>query len=344
MHRYHARARSFYDRGWSRDHYTLAGHAATRWLCADAETVQWRQLMPTPENHQANPSALARAWGLEVRSRFAGGVHNAHWLARRRGTDYVLRRYGGDHFADLAFEWEVMKRCRALGWPVTEVLDTRVDEYGCTWCLLSLLPGSPKAGGPKERRDRGRLLAEFHESTNDLRELGQREGFVLGPSIIDDPQLSAALGRYEVARPRRGYLLRWYADQAREGFAHTPWSDAEQRVIHSDFTNWNLLFEDDVLTGVLDFEAAHLNFRVADFATAAGHRHRRPQRASCPLRHGPLTSSLRSRATFRRRDARDARARRFSNRESAVPLRGLQGEFRAARDRRAPRRRHAGIG
>ena len=39
-------------------------------------------------------------------------------------------------------------------------------------------------------------------------------------------------------------------------------------VLHGDFTCWNLLFEHGHLTGVLDFEATHLNYRVADFALA----------------------------------------------------------------------------
>jgi aminoglycoside phosphotransferase (APT) family kinase protein len=37
-------------------------------------------------------------------------------------------------------------------------------------------------------------------------------------------------------------------------------------VIHGDFTPWNLLFDGGRLTGVLDFEATHHTFQVADFA------------------------------------------------------------------------------
>ncbi|MFP6643162.1 MAG: phosphotransferase [Candidatus Latescibacterota bacterium] len=40
----------------------------------------------------------------------------------------------------------------------------------------------------------------------------------------------------------------------------------EYQVLHSDFAPWNILFDGDECTGILDFEATHLNVRVADFA------------------------------------------------------------------------------
>jgi Ser/Thr protein kinase RdoA (MazF antagonist) len=45
-----------------------------------------------------------------------------------------------------------------------------------------------------------------------------------------------------------------------------PGLDAPRSVIHGDFAPWNLLFDDGRLTGLLDFEATHHTFQVADFA------------------------------------------------------------------------------
>jgi aminoglycoside phosphotransferase (APT) family kinase protein len=39
-------------------------------------------------------------------------------------------------------------------------------------------------------------------------------------------------------------------------------------ILHSDFVPGNLLFQEGVLTGIIDFESTHLNYRVADFALA----------------------------------------------------------------------------
>ncbi|MER7418511.1 phosphotransferase [Micromonospora peucetia] len=38
------------------------------------------------------------------------------------------------------------------------------------------------------------------------------------------------------------------------------------RPVHGDFTPWNPLFDHGRLTGVLDFEATHHTYQVADFA------------------------------------------------------------------------------
>jgi len=37
-------------------------------------------------------------------------------------------------------------------------------------------------------------------------------------------------------------------------------------VIHGDFTPWNLRYQEGKLTGILDFELAHWDHRVGDFA------------------------------------------------------------------------------
>jgi Ser/Thr protein kinase RdoA (MazF antagonist) len=39
-------------------------------------------------------------------------------------------------------------------------------------------------------------------------------------------------------------------------------------IIHGDFTPWNVLFIDGRLSGILDFELAHWDHRIADFALA----------------------------------------------------------------------------
>ena len=48
--------------------------------------------------------------------------------------------------------------------------------------------------------------------------------------------------------------------------AEMPLADAKRVILHGDFAPWNLLYQNGSLTGILDFESSHLNFRVADFA------------------------------------------------------------------------------
>jgi Ser/Thr protein kinase RdoA (MazF antagonist) len=89
---------------------------------------------------------------------------------------------------------------------------------------------------------------------------------VLADALASDPELETSLCAYERLRPREGHIMRWHLDWARTAFAKLDLQDAETVVLHGDFARWNLLFHDDRLTGILDFEASHRNYRVADFA------------------------------------------------------------------------------
>ena len=62
--------------------------------------------------------------------------------------------------------------------------------------------------------------------------------------------------------------MRWHIDKAMETFHRLDLDDAVTTVLHGDFAPWNLLYEGESLTGVIDFEATHLNYRVADFANS----------------------------------------------------------------------------
>ena len=142
-----------------------------------------------------------------------------------------------------------------------------MDHAGCTWCLLTKLPGvSNTVRDRDEQRRRGRLLAELHESTNDLADLGQRTGFLFPDATLSDPSLMAAIKKYEAVRPDVGYILRWYIERAIEQLTPLDLESADKLVLHSDFIAPNILYDDDELSGILDFEATHLNVRVADFA------------------------------------------------------------------------------
>ena len=218
----------------------------------------------------ASPSIdadILQAWRLSPQ-RYLGGGHNQHWLVEApAGAELVLRRYMKNHFEDLAYEFEVMRRLRGLGWPVPEMLEERVDRAGDTWCLLTRLPGDHSTEtGKGEQRRRGRLLAELHLVTKELADLGQRQGFLLPDEMVSDPALHAAIKAYEVLRPDAGYVLRWHLERAADRLAALDVAKAERLILHSDFVARNLLFDDERLCGVLDFEATHLNVRVADFA------------------------------------------------------------------------------
>jgi Ser/Thr protein kinase RdoA (MazF antagonist) len=214
--------------------------------------------------------SVAQEWNLDT-LRFIGGRENKHWLVDIGGTRFVLRAYSREQTraGSMGFELEILRRVKDTGWPVPEPVREPLLADERLWCLFTLLPGQPRSQQePEEQRQRGRLLAELHESTASMTGLGQRQGWHLSDETILNPELTHLVDDCAEFYPREHHILRWHIERVREGLADLDLDGVEVVVLHGDFTCWNLLFEANALSGVLDFEAAHVNYRVADFALA----------------------------------------------------------------------------
>ena len=209
-------------------------------------------------------------WRLSGAQTLAGGYQNKHWLVTASGgTKLVLRRYKENHASDLPYEFEVMRLLADRGLPVPRLVEEPMEHEGITWFLMTRMPGAESTTPlTNEQRRRGRLLAEFHETSIELNTIGQRQGFQLPEDWVNDEALVPQLQRYESVRPEEGYALRWHLDLARELFAGLDFSSAGKLVLHGDFVGRNLLFKGEQLTGILDLESTHLSYRATDFASA----------------------------------------------------------------------------
>ena len=224
--------------------------------------------MTDANNSEIDPEIL-KTWQLRPVIELKGGFQNQHWqVETKTGRALVLRRYKENNLPDLDYEFAVMHHLCELGWPVPELVAAPLEHGGRTWCLFTLLPGNKtSATGPEEERRRGRLLAELHETLKCLTDLGQRRHFLLPNALACDPSLLETIKRVETVQPEEGYVLRWHLERAAARLAILDIEGAEKLVLHGDFVARNLLFADGgELSGILDFENAHLNVRVADFA------------------------------------------------------------------------------
>ncbi len=216
---------------------------------------------------------------LEFRGRVTrplGGNANMHWLVERDGSTVVLRRYGPWRgSAEITYEIDVMNRLKERGWPVPEVLAGPVAVGRHQWCLFTRLPGfHPRPRNPSsviaEQRARGRLLAELHADLTDLSNLGQREGWVRREEVLnerpDGPSLEQLLREHEPMFPEEVRVLRGYAEQVRERLSQIGAEKLSVIVNHGDLVSSNVLFLRGKLSGLIDFDATHLDHRVADFA------------------------------------------------------------------------------
>ncbi len=106
---------------------------------------------------------------------------------------------------------------------------------------------------------------------------GQREGWRRADEGLFErrgrPPADEVLSRYERTAPEEGHVLRAYAERTRTRLRELLPYAPPPTVIHRDFTPWNIRYEGGVLSAVLDFDAAHLDLRVAEFALAWRGRH-----------------------------------------------------------------------
>ncbi|HEX3592900.1 MAG TPA: phosphotransferase [Pseudonocardiaceae bacterium] len=209
------------------------------------------------------PPELTDALNLRVEG-YLGGRANQHWLVTAAGERLVLRRYQAGPIGDVGYELTVLRRLAALGWPTPVAVAEPVEAAGRTWCLFQWLPGGPPPE-PDARR-RGRLLARLHQDLVTLADLGQRPGARRAEDVVADPALTEHLRAYERLYPREARILRWHLDRARDAFAALDRADCPLMVLHGDFHDQNLLYDNGTLTGIIDFEGTHLNHRVSDFA------------------------------------------------------------------------------
>jgi Ser/Thr protein kinase RdoA (MazF antagonist) len=216
---------------------------------------------------QPSGEVLAR-FGVHVIAPL-GGRLNQHWLVASQSERLVLRRWA-QSADDIDYELLLLAQVAALGWPVAPALAEPIELEGHFWSLAPFLPGDPPSveDSIAEQRARGRLLAEFHADLARLHGFGQRGMWRRCEQILGDPTIDHLLTEHERTRPEEIRILRWHLDRARARVAGLRLHSRPGMVIHGDFTTWNLRFENGRLSGILDFELAHWDHRIGDFALA----------------------------------------------------------------------------
>ena len=225
-------------------------------------------------------SALA-AWGIEPRgvAPLAGGAVNEHWRLETAEAPLVLRRYHRAHAAEATpYEHAVLRYLDGNGWPVAAPLstpagDTAVETAGGRWALFPFLPGAPLADSPRALQRMGALLALLHADLQEWPDAaGQRPTFgrvtdldlylrTRGETTVAG--LLARLARVDAPRADslRGIRERNVVALDLLGYGALP--DA---VVHYECLGANVLFQEDEVTGILDFDFAHRDARAADIA------------------------------------------------------------------------------
>ena len=196
---------------------------------------------------------------------------------------FLLKRRSADraHTERVRFTHAVQKHLAANSFPAPKLITTR-DQHremlqlrDHIYELFEFVPGHPYRQTAKESHEAGAVLARFHQAT---------EGFVPPPNAPrgcyhDAPGARTGLCTIDTTLSSHDsftgdqaelasliqYLLGAY-DRAAEGVNRFGLATWPERVIHSDWHPGNLLFKNDVVVAVIDYDTLRISRRVADVA------------------------------------------------------------------------------
>lgn len=222
------------------------------------------------------PGAAAKELlGLKAsRVRRLPGSGNEHWLVTTDNCSYVVRRFAVTHdWASAVWEQSLIHELADRGWPVPEAIGGPTDLDGRLWMAMRRLPGRPMAATPATSFLRGQLLAGLHRDLADV-DMHQRPGRALKheaaterPDLLEDlPQVLA-----ERVPDRAVEVSKRMVEFTHETLARLEQADLDGltvSAVHGDLMPWNILMHQREVSGLLDFEKAHVELQVTDVAFA----------------------------------------------------------------------------
>ncbi len=212
--------------------------------------------------------ALARAdlAAPDRLERLSGGASMESWRFSAGAAAFVLRRAPSaammagrplDHQAEAL----LIRAARAAGVSAPEIVtELSPDDAIGSGFVMRAIPGTPEPAVILGAADPARLIADI---AREMAAIHQIDPATLpGLPIMGTAEALAALRArfiaYGADRPVLALALRWLEQ-------HIP-APCPPRLVHGDFRLGNLLVDDGRLTGVLDWELAHLGDPHEDLA------------------------------------------------------------------------------
>lgn len=253
--------------------------------------------MPAPQRATFDAEELAVVLShfdlgvIESVTEFARGSRRSPkiGIVADKGKFVLKRRSGRRAHADrVRFAHHVQARLQAVGFPMARIIPTRVrgdtfvqikeDLYE----LFEFVPGHPYHQSAAESQDAGLVLAKFHVATEHINAprylpvpqgdyhdaAGVRTGLCqIGAALSSSDSFAGT--EAELAGLSQ-FLLESYdhAVAVVNGLGFNGWPP---RVIHSDWHPGNLLFRNDKVIAVIDYDSVRLSRRVADTANGCLH-------------------------------------------------------------------------
>ncbi|MEZ6318317.1 MAG: phosphotransferase [Phycisphaerales bacterium] len=197
-----------------------------------------------------------------------GGAGSPKALVECARGRFVLKRRapGRDNPFRVAFSHEVMLHLRARGYPAPILIGTRDENNslaqveGRVYELFVYVEGAPFARTAGEALDAGRQLAALHVA---LAPFAPRFG---GPPAQRPAPTIVREGIAKLGDPPAAGRLDEIVANAERRLEELGALDGPHGLLHGDWHPGNLLFRDDRVAGVFDFDGVHPGALVADLA------------------------------------------------------------------------------
>jgi Ser/Thr protein kinase RdoA (MazF antagonist) len=195
---------------------------------------------------------------------------NLHWRVQSGNEAFVLRMYKRPRtVASIQYELDILAHLRDRQWPVAAAVDGVVERLGRSFVLFPLLPGAPcQEENQQQSRRRGRILAKLQIELAGLVNCGQRDVWQRTDEVVQHERSCLGNCTLNVTHPELVQTIARRLDSVHDRLCATGASRFPVCINHGDFITQNLLFDREVLSGVLDFDSAHFDLRAADVACA----------------------------------------------------------------------------
>ncbi|MEO1968761.1 MAG: phosphotransferase [Sphingomonadaceae bacterium] len=201
--------------------------------------------------------------------RLTGGATMESWRFSAHGEDFVLRRAPSpemmahralDHRAEAA----IIRAVRSEGVTAPEIVVELEPADGIgTGFVMRAMPGTPDPTRILDCKEPDSLLEQCARELVGIHRLSADKLPASIPAMDYRDALTSLEAQFEETggdRPIIALALRWLSE-------HLP-EPVPPRLVHGDYRIGNLLVEESCLTGVLDWELAHLGDPHEDLAYA----------------------------------------------------------------------------
>ncbi len=201
-------------------------------------------------------------------------------IVTERGT-FVLKRRPAlrASLERIRFAHQVMLAAGTAGLPIAMAQPARDGstfqvQGESIYELFLFLPGERWKRAPRQAFTSGRALATLHESALQMRWSGHVNASCFHGNLIVVEALRRVPGAVATARSNTNAIevaavaeqLSSLYQQASEQVDQQDYENLASQVVHGDWHPGNILFDEDRVSGVLDFDSARLEPAIADVA------------------------------------------------------------------------------